>query len=40
MTNQAIFLIRSIKKKQNFIKKQILKNKKINWSKKIKTIKI
>ena len=39
MTNQAVFLIRSIRKKQNFIKKQILKNKKINWSKKIKTIK-
>ena len=28
MTNQAVFLIRSIRKKQNFIKKQILKNKK------------
>ena len=40
MSLQAFALIRNIIKKPNFIKKQILKNKKLNWSKKIKTMKI
>ena len=39
MSLQAFALIRNIIKKPNFIKKQILKNKKLNWSKKIKTMK-
>ena len=39
MTSLAISTIKNIKKKPGFIENQILKNKKIKWSNKIKTFK-
>ncbi len=39
MTNQAVSLIGEIKKNPHILKKKILKNKKLKWSKKIKKIK-
>ena len=39
MTNLAISTIKNIKKNPDYIKNQILKNKSIKWSNKIKTIK-
>lgn len=39
MTTLAITSIKNIKKNPHFIKNQILKNKNIKWSKKIKTLK-